>query len=67
MSEVETQAETDDDELSLEREVSVVRYRDCDPVTVRTTEVPGDEPTREQRILAGLRRLAHEGRIPKPN
>jgi hypothetical protein len=45
----------------------VVRYRDRDPVTVRTTRVPGDEPSREQRILAGLRRLAHEGRIPKPN
>ncbi|HEY7266220.1 MAG TPA: hypothetical protein VH501_00870 [Solirubrobacterales bacterium] len=64
MSEVD--AQTDDEELLREREVSVVRYRDRDPVTVRTTEVPGEELTREQRILAGLRRLAQEGRIPKP-
>jgi hypothetical protein len=63
MSEVETRAEADDDEVSFEREVSVSRYPGRDPVTVRTTRVPGDEPSREQRILAGLRRLAHEGRI----
>ena len=63
MSEVETPAEADGDEVSLEREVSVSRYPGRDPVTVRTTEVPGEEQSREQRILAGLRRLAHEGRI----
>jgi hypothetical protein len=65
MSEVEAQAEADDEKLLSGREVSVVRYRDHEPVTVRTTEVPGEELTREQRILAGLRRLAQEGRLPK--
>jgi hypothetical protein len=66
MSRIESPAETDEDELWFEREESVSRYPGCDPVTVRTTRVPGEEPTREERIRAGLRRLAHEGRITLP-
>ena len=66
MSEVETQREADEEEGSLERDVSVVPYPSRDPVTVRTTEIPGEERSREQRILAGLRRLAHEARITPP-
>ncbi len=62
MSEVESRAETDGDGVSLEREVSVSHYPGRDPVTVRTTRVPGEEPSREKRIRAGLRRFAHEGR-----
>jgi len=67
MSEVQTQQEADNEqEGSLDREVSVVPYPGRNPVTVRTTEIPGEERSREQRILAGLRRLAHEGRITPP-
>jgi hypothetical protein len=66
MSETETQAEADEGEVSLEREVSVSRYPGRDPVTVRTTVLPGEEPSREVRIRAGLRRLAAEGRITLP-
>jgi hypothetical protein len=66
MSKVETRAEADDDP-SLDREVSVSRYPGRDPVTVRTTRVPGEEPSREERIRAGLRRLAAEGRITLPS
>jgi hypothetical protein len=63
MPQVESPAETDDAEGSLEREVSVSRYPGRDPVTVRTTHVPGEEPSREERIRAGLHRLAREGRL----
>jgi hypothetical protein len=62
MAEVETQAEAEDDDVALDREVTVSRYADRDPVTVRTTHLDGEEPSREARILAGLRRLAREGR-----
>ena len=57
MSEVEA------DDLSLDREVCTSRYAGRDPVTVRTTHLDGEEPSREARILAGLRRLAREGRV----
>jgi hypothetical protein len=63
MSKAETGAEVDDDEVSLEREVSVSHYPGCDPVTVRTTRLDGEERGRDERMLAGLRRLAQEGRI----
>jgi hypothetical protein len=66
MSGTETQAEADEGEVSLQREVSVLRYPGRDPVTVRTTEVPGEEPSSEVRMRAGLRRLAAEGRITLP-
>ena len=56
----ETVAE--DDDLALDREVSVSHYADRDPVMVRTTHLDGEEPSREARILSGLRRLAREGR-----
>ena len=39
------------------------RYADRKPVTVRTTHLDGKEPSREARVLAGLRRLAREGRV----
>jgi hypothetical protein len=66
MSEVEMQAEGEENEVSPEREVSVSRYAGRAPVTVRTTRLDGEEPSREERILAGLRRLAQEGRINLP-
>ena len=66
MAETEVMAETDQEEDSLEREVSVQRYPGCDPVTVRTTRLDGEEPGREARIWAGLRRMAREGRINLP-
>jgi hypothetical protein len=65
MSEAAT-AETDDVDLTEGREVSLSTYPGREPVTVRTTHLDGEEPTREERIRAGLRRLAREGRIPLP-
>ena len=62
MSKVESPAETSEKEDPLAREVSVSRYPGRDPVTVRTAQLDGEEPDREARILAGLRRLAREGR-----
>jgi len=67
MSEVESPAETDGDDVPLEREVTVSRYPGCEAVTVRTTRLPGAEPSREDRIRAGLRRMAQEGRITLPH
>ena len=63
MPKAEERAETDDEGATLSRELSVSRYPGRQPVTVRTTQVPGEEPSREERMLAGLRRLAQEGRI----
>ena len=67
MSEVESPADADAETDSLEREVSLSRYPGRDPVTVRTTHLAGDEPTHEERIRAGLRRLALEGRVELPS
>ena len=53
----------EENEDSLDRVVSVYRYPGRDPVTVRTARLDGEEPTREERILAGLRRLAREERL----
>ena len=61
MSEVESPREKHEED-SLDRKVSVSRYPGRDPVTVRTAHLDGEEPDREARILAGLRRLAREGR-----
>ena len=66
MSDAETPAETHGDVLRA-REVSVSRYPGREPVTVRTTYLSGDEPNREERIRAGLHRLALEGRITLPS
>ena len=63
MSQVESPAGTDTDDASLDREVSVSLYPGRHPVTVRTTHVPGEDPSREERMRAGLRRLVQEGRI----
>jgi hypothetical protein len=67
MSEVETSTETDEDEVLSEREVSVSQYPGREPVTVRTTQVPGSEPTRADRIRAGLHRMVREGRLVLPD
>jgi hypothetical protein len=67
MSEVETRAEIDEDKISAAQEVSVSRYPGRDTVMVRTTELPGEEPSREERIRAGLRRLAQQGWITLPS
>jgi hypothetical protein len=64
MSKIETEA--DENEDSLEREVSVSHYPGRDPVTVRTTRLSGDEPSRDKRIRAGLRRMVQEGRVTLP-
>ena len=63
MPKAEERAETDDEDGTLARKLSVSRYPGRDPVTVRTTQVPGEEPSSEERMLAGMRRLAQEGRI----
>ena len=65
MSKVESPAESSEDEDSLDREVSVYHYPGRDPVTVRTARLEGEEPSREQRILAGLRFLPREGRLTR--
>ena len=67
MQEVESPAENDADPASLDRVVSFSRYPGRDPVTVRTTRVPGQEPSDEERILAGLRRMVVEGRVTLPS
>jgi hypothetical protein len=67
MSEVESPAEPDEDAGPLDREVSVSRYPGRDPVTVWTTRVPGEEPSQEERIRAGLRRLVQEGKVTLPS
>jgi hypothetical protein len=59
--------ETDDGDLLEEREVSLSSYPGREPVTVRTTHLDGEEPTREERIRAGLQRMAREGRIALPH
>jgi hypothetical protein len=66
MSDVEARAEADEDEVSLAREVSVSHYPGCEPVTVRTTRLSGEESSRDERIRAGLRRMVQEGRIALP-
>jgi hypothetical protein len=62
MSRTRTRAQADEDDLSLEREVSVSRYPGREPVTVRTTRVRGEAPSREERMRVGLKRLLREGR-----
>jgi hypothetical protein len=67
MSDVKTRAETDEDDVVNDRARSLSRYPGRVPVTVRTTELEGEEPSREERLRAGLRRLAQEGRIALPH
>jgi hypothetical protein len=67
MSEAEMRAEIEEDEISAVQEVSVSRSPGRDTVRVRTTELPGEEPSREERIRAVLRRLAQEGWITLPS
>jgi hypothetical protein len=66
MTEVDSPAETETGEDSLQREVSLLRYPGRKPVTVRTAHLDGEEPSREERIRAGIQRLAREGRIELP-
>ena len=63
MSKVESPAEDNEPEVSVDREVAVFRYAGRAPVIVRTAHLPGEEPSREERIRAGLKRLATEGRV----
>ena len=56
-------AAAEEEDLLDDREVSLSHYPGRDPVTVRTTELEGQDAGREERIRAGLRRLAREGRI----
>ncbi|HSD25321.1 MAG TPA: hypothetical protein VLB79_13455 [Solirubrobacterales bacterium] len=62
MSRDERDSETEADGVGLPRTRTLFRYPGRDPVTVMTTRLPGVEPTREERIRVGLRRLALEGR-----
>jgi hypothetical protein len=63
MSRVQSPAEGKEDEPPLDRKVTVFRYHGREPVIVRTVKLTGEEPSREDRIRAGLRRLAQEGRV----
>jgi hypothetical protein len=56
-------SEPDTDDAVHARKRQIFRYPGADPVTFMTTRLPGTEPTRDERIRAGLRRLAHEGRV----
>ena len=62
MSRVQSPAGAKEDEEPVDRKVTVFRYHGRDPVIVRTAHLSGGEPSREDRIRAGLRRLALEGR-----
>ena len=66
MKEVDSPVETEVGEDSLDREVSLLRYPGCKPVRVRTAHLDGEEPSREERIRAGLRRMVQEGRFTLP-
>ena len=57
------ESEPDMDDVVHTRKREIFRYPGADPVTFMTTRLPGAESTREERIRAGLRRLAHEGRL----
>ena len=61
MSKDESEPDMDDAVHTRKREI--FRYPGADPVTFMTTRLPGAESTRDERIRAGLRRLAHEGRL----
>jgi len=62
MSKLQSPAGATEDDPPLDRQVTVFRYHGREPVIVRTVHVPGDEPSREERIRAGLGRLTREGR-----
>jgi hypothetical protein len=59
-------SEATPEDVSGDREVTLFRYPGREPVIVRTVQLQGEEPSREERIRAGLRRLALEGRITLP-
>ena len=65
MSKDESKPDTDD--AVPTREKRIFRYRGSDPVTFMTTRLPGTESTPDDRIRAGWRRLAHEGRVKLPS
>ena len=65
MSKDESQPDTDD--AVPARKKQIFRHRGGDPVTFMTTRLPGAESTRDDRIRAGWRRLAHEGRVKLPS
>lgn len=65
MSKDESKPDTDD-AVPL-RKKQIFRYRGGDPVIFMTTRLPGAESTRDDRIRAGWRRLAHEGRVKLPS
>jgi hypothetical protein len=61
------ESQPDKDDAVATREKQIFRYRGGDPVTFVTTRLPGAESTRDDRIRAGWRRLAHEGRVKLPS
>jgi hypothetical protein len=65
MSKDESKPDTDD--AVPARKKQTFRHRGGDPVTFITTRLPGAESTRDDRIRAGWRRLAHEGRVKLPS
>jgi hypothetical protein len=61
------ESQPDPDDAVPARKKQIFRYRGGDPVTFMTTRLPGAESTRDDRIRAGWRRLAHEGRVKLPS
>ncbi len=61
------ESEPDTDDAVPARKKQIFRYRGGDPVTFMTTRLPGADSTRDDRIRAGWRRLAHEGRVKLPS
>ena len=59
--------EPDTDDAVHTRKRQIFRYPGADPVAFMTTRLPGQELTRDERIRAGWRRLAHEGRVKLPS
>ena len=59
--------EPDTSDAVHRRKRQIFRYPGADPVAFMTTRLPGEEPTRDERIRAGWRRLAHEGRVKLPS
>jgi hypothetical protein len=61
------ESEPDTDDAVPARKKQIFRYPGGDPVTFMTTRLPGADSTRDERIRAGWRRLAHEGRVKLPS
>ena len=61
----DNEAAEDSEGEAVIRNVSEVDFPGRPPVIVRTTHVGGDDPERVERVRAGLRRLAREGKTSR--